>query len=451
MQSIKTDTVVIGAGSVGIAVAYYLKKMDPSRGVILLDQGQPMAFTSAQSGENYRNWWPHPVMRAFSDHSIDLMEDIARETDNRIQMTRRGYVLVTRVSDISEYEAGLVEGYAGSSHKVREHRGGSTSYQAPTIEDWVSAPTGVDILRGPGEIAHHFPCYADDLQNIIHIRRAGMISSQQLGAYMLEQFKALGGKFLLSSVEGLSKDKGFKVELLGGQVLQAAQLVNAAGPFVGKVAGMLGVDLPVTNWLQQKIAFEDREGAIERTMPFTIDLDEQQLDWSAEERELLSEDQSLAWLAAKLPGGVHCRPEGGDGGRWLKLGWAYNQSEASPTFEPQFDDSFPEIVLRGAARLHPKLKAYYGKLPRAMSLYGGYYTLTDENWPLLGPTTVDGFHVAGALSGFGTMAACASGELVAQHILGAALPSYAAMFSPQRYDDPDIVQMLKQQSNRGIL
>ncbi len=82
-----TEVVVVGAGSIGIAVAYYLVTRHGVKDVVLVDSGDPMALTSAQSGENYRNWWPHPTMRAFTDRSIDLMEEIARATGNRIHMT----------------------------------------------------------------------------------------------------------------------------------------------------------------------------------------------------------------------------------------------------------------------------------------------------------------------------------------------------------------------------
>jgi hypothetical protein len=40
---------------------------------------------------------------------------------------------------------------------------------------------------------------------------------------------------------------------------------------------MLGEDLPVDNVFQQKVAFEDRLGAIPRDMPFSIDLDRKKL------------------------------------------------------------------------------------------------------------------------------------------------------------------------------
>lgn len=453
MTIVEADVLVIGAGSIGISVAYYLKKHKPDLSVALVDCGQPMAFTSAQSGENYRNWWPNPMMRAFTDRSIDLMEEIARDSDNFLQMTRRGYVLATRHTDIDDHLAELDAGYAGSlESQIRTHETGSGSgYQPALVDNWQGAPDGVDILTDKALIEKSFPYFDKDIRSIIHIRRAGMISGQQMGQYMLQTFREAGGKRLTGKVENIEHDTAFSVVLQDGSHIKAGQIVNAAGPFVGELAAKLGVELPIENWIQQKIAFEDTKRTIDRTMPFAIDLDPQQLDWDADEQQLLAEDPDFAWLADELPGAVHCRPEGGDKGTWLKLGWAYNQSTAPVSFTPPFDDQFPEIVLRGAARLNPALKAYYGQLPRSMVHYGGFYTLTRENWPLLGPTEVEGFYVAGALSGFGTMAACASGDLLARHVLNRDLPYYADMLSPMRYGIPAIVAHMRSQQSRGIL
>lgn len=181
---------------------------------------------------------------------------------------------------------------------------------------------------------------------------------------------------------------------------------------------MLGVDLPVYNTFQQKIAFEDRKGAIPRTLPFSIDLDGQQIDWSDDERAMLLEDPDFARLAEEMPGAIHCRPDGGDNGKWVKLGWAYNEAPAEATWKQPLDGNFPDIVLRGAARLNPRLKLYYGRLPRAMHYYGGWYTMTEENWPLIGALGPQGAFMNCAMSGFGTVAACAAGELCAATVAG---------------------------------
>ena len=413
------DTLVIGAGIVGISVAYYLKELKPSLDVVLIDQAGPMELTSACSGENYRNWWPHPVMTAFTDRSIDLMEEIARDTGNAINMTRRGYALASRSANLDDMLAELQAGYRGATDgEIRLHTGCNATYQPADSAQWQAAPAGVDVITDPALIQAAFPSFADDIRSVVHIRRAGSISGQQLGQHMLQTFRQAGGAFLRAEVVGLEAGDGFKANLSSRlPVLRAGRVVNAAGPFVNSVARMLGCELPVSNVLQQKIAFEDRERVIPRQMPFSIDLDAQFIDWTDEEKALLAADRGSAWLADGMPGSIHCRPEGGDDGTWLKLGWAFNQMASDPCREPMLFDNFPEVVLRGAARLNPALKAYYGRLPRNTHHYGGYYTMTEENWPLVGALDVEGVYVAGAMSGFGTMAACAAGELCAKTVL----------------------------------
>jgi glycine/D-amino acid oxidase-like deaminating enzyme len=57
----------------------------------------------------------------------------------------------------------------------------------------------------------------------------------------------------------------------------------------------------------------------------------------------------------------------------------------------------------------------------------------------------------GALSGYGLMAACAAGELLAAYIAGAPLPSYAPALALARYGDPAYQQQLAQWGDSGQL
>ena len=142
------EVIVIGAGIVGISAAYYLKKLRPKCSVVLIDAGQAMALTSAQSGENYRNWWPHPIMGRFTDHSIDLMEEIAQSTGNRINLTRRGYVLATRQTELNTLMSELEYGYSQTpSSAIREHASASDSYEPPIHADWLKAPLGLSLIH----------------------------------------------------------------------------------------------------------------------------------------------------------------------------------------------------------------------------------------------------------------------------------------------------------------
>jgi len=54
-----------------------------------------------------------------------------------------------------------------------------------------------------------------------------------------------------------------------------------------------------------------------------------------------------------------------------------------------------------------------------------------------------------AQSGFGTMAACASGELCAARGADASLPGHAKELSLRRYDDAELMA-LRSKSSRGV-
>lgn len=453
----RRSALVIGAGIAGIATAYYLSRRPEIGKLTIIDRGRPMAFTSALSGENYRNWWPHPVMTAFTDLSISLMEEIALATRNDFDMTRRGYALATRRAEIGELVDALHRGYAAApGGTLRFHRtAGGEGYVPPVSADWRTAPDGVDVLTNRDLIRRTFPSYDPEVSAVIHVRRAGDVDASRLGRRLLEAVRGRGGAHVTGTVEAVApKPGGFVAEVTtaGGSCRVAADLAfNAAGPFVADVGRMIGCDLPVYNVRQQKIAFNDRQQAIPRDMPFSIDLDGQEIDWEEDGRALLLEDGSAAWLAGPMPGGIHCKADGAERGSRIKLGWAYATEPTDPFRDPELDDRFPEVVLHGAARLNPDLKVYYERLPRPVSHYGGYYTMTRENWPLIGPAGPDGSFVVGALSGFGTMAACAAGYLVAALATGADVPDYTGLLGLSRYEHPGFVAHLEAIADRSIL
>ncbi len=444
------EIAIIGAGFAGIATAYYLCKKYHRQSVLLIDSRDPMSYTSAQSGDNYRNWWPSSLMTQFTNHSIQLMHELARESSNALQMKQRGYALATREKNIDDLLATLNTTYNSQNGLVRMHdQAASNSYVNPHNDDWASPIDGVDVLSNQTLIRNTFPAFNSQIENVLHIRKAGDISGQQMGAYMLEQIKPMGCTRLRGHVNSIVKDARYTLEIStqnGNASLQADIVINAAGPYVGEIANMLGTQLPVQNIFHQKIAFEDNLNAVPRNQPFSIDIDDVNLAWSSEEREALSEDPNLSWLTNTISGGVHCRPEGA--GRWIKLGWAYNRTPSQPNTQqeliddPAYDSSFPEVVIRGAARLNPSLSPYISELPKSHVHYGGYYTMTKENWPLVGPLSQNGAFIVGALSGFGSMSSCAAGELCADWACGGALPEYANALTLNRYKDPTLVAQM---------
>jgi glycine/D-amino acid oxidase-like deaminating enzyme len=236
----------------------------------------------------------------------------------------------------------------------------------------------------------------------------------------------------------------------GELAIATPRFVNAAGPHVRAVGRLLGLDLPIFTERHIKIAFNDHLGAVPRDAPMLIWTDDVLLPWNADEREALAEDPETSWMLDRLPPGVHCRPEGHAGGAVLLILWNFHLDPVEPTFPIKVEEYYPELALRGMSVMVPGLARYFDRAPKPY-IDGGYYTKTRENRPLIGPLPIEGAYIAGALSGYGLMAACAAGELLASHIAGGPLPGYAPALALSRYDDPGYQRLLESWGDSGQL
>ena len=97
MTAPRADVVICGAGIAGVATAYHLAVRRGITDVVLVDERPPLSLTSDKSAECYRNWWPGPGddMVALMNRSIDLLEELARESANVFRMNRRGYLFAS--------------------------------------------------------------------------------------------------------------------------------------------------------------------------------------------------------------------------------------------------------------------------------------------------------------------------------------------------------------------
>ena len=448
------DVVVCGAGIAGVAAAYHLAVRHGLRRVALVDERPPLSLTSDKSTEAYRNFWPGPddAMVRFMNRSIDLLEALAEASGNVFRMNRRGYVFGTADPARAEELRAMAEtvaGWGAGPLRIHDGRPEATAYPPPSAGDWRrGAAAGIDLLLDPALIRRHFPYVADDTVAILHARRCGWLSGQQLGMHLLEGARRagaelLGGRLTAVDIAG-GRITGVRVDTPGGpRALATERLVLAAGPLLPEAAGLLGLTLPVFAERHHKIAIEDTLGAVPRDAPFLIWDDAQTLEWSDDERAALAADPDLRWMLEPFPAGVHTRPEGASPeSQTLLVLWSYDCAPVDvryPLPEPPY---YPELTLRGMARMVPAFRGYLERLPRAY-VDGGYYAKTRENRPLIGPLQVGGAYVSSAYSGFGIMAACAGGELVAAHVTGSALPDYAPAFALARYDDPAYLRRIE--------
>ncbi len=461
MSALNSTVVICGAGIAGISVAYHLTVRHGLREVTLVDERPPLTLTSEKSTECYRNWWPGPgdAMVSLMNRSIDILEELAHETNNAFHLSRRGYLFVTAdPARIPDFKRAAEEACSLGAGPLRIHTGqpGDPDYIPAPAQGFEGIPTGADLILDPALIHRHFPFLSEHVVAALHVRRCGRLSAQQLGMYMLEQAQERGAQFVQARVEGVDvyggRVRAVRLEgKAGAQTIATDHFVNAAGPFVKQVGKMMGIDLPVFCELHAKAAFNDYLEVVPHHAPLYYWADPQTLPWSEEERALLAESEETRWLLEPFPPGPHGLPEGGLANRIQLILWTYDIKTVEPVVPlPPFDPHYFEIVLRGLSRMIPGLRAYFDRLPRPV-VDGGYYAKTRENRPLIGPLPVEGTYIIGALSGFGIMAACASGELLAAHITGSKLPPYAPWFLLERYEDPEYQQLLENWDTSGQL
>jgi glycine/D-amino acid oxidase-like deaminating enzyme len=454
------DIVICGAGIAGVAAAYHLTVKQGLKNVVVIDERPPLTLTSDKSTECYRNWWPGPgdTMVSLMNRSIDLLEAVAHETNNRIQLNRRGYLYATAdPARIPIFKHAAEEAAALGAGPARYHVGqpGDLEYIPAPAEGFENQPTGADVILDQKLIRYYFPYLSERTVALVHARRCGWFSGQQLGMYLLEQAQAHGAKLVPGRVEAIDTAGG-RVKAVqyrgrdGSTTISTSTFVNAAGPFITQVGRMLGVDLPIFSELHLKVSISDHLRVVPREAPLVIWTDPVFLPWSQEEREMLAEEAETSWLLHEFPAGVHARPDGPADSSILLLLWAYDASPVEPVFPLKFDPYHPEVAIRGLSVLLPGLSTYFDRMPKPY-LDGGYYTKTRENRPLVGPLPLEGAYISGAFSGFGLMVACAAGELLANYIGGGELPSYAPALALSRYQDPAYQKLLENWEDAGQL
>src|SRR5262249_41525623 len=275
-------------------------------------------------------------MVAVMNRSIDLLEDLARESGNAFRMNRRGYLFATADPDTLSRLVAVAEEAAGhGAGPVRRHTVAADGYRPPPAEGFEDQPRGVAALAEPSLVRRHFPYLTLDTVGVVHARRCGWFSGQQLGMYMLERAREKGVRLVEGRLDRV-ETRGGRVEAVavsareGPRAIATPRFVDAAGPFCRQVARLLGIDLPLFCERHAKIALNDALGAMPGDAPMVIWTDRGRLPWTDEERGELERSPAHRHLLAEIPAGVHGRPEGALDSPWVLLIWTHDAAPAEP-------------------------------------------------------------------------------------------------------------------------
>ena len=398
------DIIVAGAGMAGIAAAHQLAVRAGVSRIVLVDPRDPLSLTSSKGTEAYRNYWPGPddTMARFMDRSIDLLEELDRDSRQAFELNRRGYVFLT--ADVAEAER-------------------LSTFAEATVDRHAHAGPMAEFVGEPRTILQRYPFITDRALAMLHVRRAGFMNASKLGQHLLERSCARGLEVIRDEVVGLVVENGRLVAatLASGSCIDARVFVLAVGPLLPEWTDRLNLDVPIFNELHGKISFEDEDAVIPRDAPLMI--------WN---------DAVDLGPLGMFPPAVHFRPRGAQSILGI---WTYDTRIERPAFPPVFAHDYGEIVMRGLRVMIPGLDKVRATR-REVIVDGGYYCKAPDNRPLIGPTSIDGVFVLGALSGYGIMASQAAADLLATYILDHPRPDYAPAFHPARFQDPAYQRVL---------
>jgi len=197
--------------------------------------------------------------------------------------------------------------------------------------------------------------------------------------------------------------KGGNVEEVQTSIgaIKTRMILNAAGPWAGRIGDMAGVQLPIIPLRRQMFTTSPLK-EVGEDFPFVIDF-----------------ARSLYF---------HREGEG------LLIGMS-NQHE-KPGFEQSVDQDFELINLDAAIERMPLVE----KAQRA-SHWAGLYEVTPDAHPIYGETNVNGFYVCAGFSGHGFMHGPISGKLMAEKILDGKFSSVdVSMLDLKRFKEGRLIQ-----------
>jgi sarcosine oxidase subunit beta len=350
------SVVVIGAGIVGCSVAYHLA-VRGCRDVIVLEKAETeVTGSTARSAAGVRHQFANEVNIRLSLYSIERLRRFREEVGGESGLKQPGYLLL--VSD-------PVRWLQYRDSVALQNSLGVQSRVLTSAEALAMMPGGnVDGVIGATYCAEDGHCdpHGVAMGYVAAAMRAGVQLQRATPAIRIRR-------------EG---DRVVAVDTPSGSIA-CDVVVNAAGPWAGKVGRLAGLDVPVRPF--RRCIYMTEPVPEMPGFPFTIDTES----------------------------GFYARKEGDK----LLIG---QSNEAEPSSESvAVDWDWLETVLENGARRFPFL-ADLGIVRR--NCWAGLYEITPDHMPVLGRhPELSNYVDASGFSGHGVMHSPATGMLIAEEIL----------------------------------
>lgn len=357
MNNHTAEVLIIGAGIIGVSVAYNLAIRGCTDVLILEKADAPITGSTAFSAGGVRHQFAREVNIRLSKYSIERLKNFSEEVGGHADLRQTGYLFLINKEDtwLQYQEQVRLQHSLGVRVELLEPRDVLEYVPSTRLDDIVGATFGAeDGFCDPYGIASGY------------LKRAC-----ELGVRVALSTPVIGAQ--------LNGDRLMAVETPDG-VVSGEFVVNACGAWSGQVASLLGVDLPVQPY-RRNAYMTERFPKFPDPIPLTFDVDTG--FWMRKEGDSL-----LFGMANPAdPPGVN-----------LNVDW----------------DWLPEVLDAGIDRFPLLEEARLAK----KQCWAGLYEISPDHMPILGrhPEMPNYLHASG-FSGHGVMHSPATGMLIAEEIL----------------------------------
>lgn len=227
MTDARYDVAIVGGGVIGSAVAYFVKRLAPAAGVVVVERDSTYEFASTlRASGGARRQFSCPENIAMSNFSIAFIEraDDTLAVDGapaHVEWRQGGYLFIAGTPDLGTLRA---------NHEVQR----SHAVDA----DWLDA----------NALHARFPSMnLDGIAAGVHTPRDGWCDPNGLLQGLRKKARSLGADYVEDRVVGIEHDAtaARAVRLASGGVVAADYIVNAAGAWAKEIAAMVGMPLPI--------------------------------------------------------------------------------------------------------------------------------------------------------------------------------------------------------------
>ena len=367
------DFVILGAGVMGTSIAFHLARRNAGR-IVVLDKGVVADGGSGRSSALIRMHYSYPLEVQLAVHSLETFVNWQEITGRPAHFRRVGFARVVPEQEIDKLEAQVAMQQANGAD-VRVVNREELRELAPdwNVDDVPAAAWEPDSGYGDGAVVA-----ADFLE-----------AARDRGVEYRPNTPATGLRVEGGRIVGVDTPDGG---------IDAPVVVAAIGPWTRPLLATVGVDVPIEPEYHEVAILQNAPG-MQAHGPACID-------------------------------SITCTYFRSDAGGLTLVGDFYGTRGADPDDFPQnaTDDSLAELVARAAERLPALADA---GIRRAVT---GVYDVSPDARPILGPTDVEGLHLATGFTGMGFKIAPAVGLTMAELLLdGRASTVDLEPFRPSRF------------------